>query len=1036
MFAQGRSGAPGRPSFARVVSASVLLVVMVLGSGAVGPAAGTSASTERAPSSEAVPAVVEFSGPASTPPTNVTLSVNASSANLSDAFWGTTINNEARLLPGETNAVNATPSRVLVWPGAMAGEDYDPFTDTHYETDDGVPTHALTNESQFVTMCKAIRCLAIMQVPAEIDDPSIAEAIVNYTEVNLSFTPAYWMIGNEPELWEHWKVPWSKWGSEYTDGPTPTEFGHEVVAYVDAIRAVDATTPILGLPASGCTCGSYTYAQWIAGVLNVTGDHIQAVAFHEYPAGWLGTGNGSLEAFYGTIQSAANIPTRVAAARKAIETACPGCNVSLFVSELGAALSWSSYGPYAAGFSGALSIASQVTQAMDVNLTNVDLFAAELNTTNSWFNTGGVARPDYALYTQVLDHLGPQAFPVSVPGLGKTLYAIDTIAPGDHGRRDLLVVNDNITHAISFAPAFAENAGDGPVAAWSWAGTIHYSGSNDTNWVEPATANPLLKEFPGGLPANYTLAPQAMVLFESYPSTATYVLVGEQGVPSGVAWYASVGGSLHTTTAQNLSLFLPAGAYPISAQPIPLPLGGREPHPAEQLAGYVASPVTVGGGVTDVPIDFATQWRVNASAMPSVGGTVTPNATWANASEPVTFTESPLPGYAFVGWSGWGPGGYNGSHRTATVLPTGRVVERARFAPGEAVLFWEGGLPTGTPWSVTVRDLPTNSSSDLLTVYEPSGVFGYSVTSIPGYRVTPENSSFLVDGPGLVIRVEFIAIHPPGLQFPVTFLVSGLPAGVSVPITVRGDVETAGSTDPEFPLWNGSYAYHVGYVAGYHAAVPDKTFQVGGLPMTILVPFVPTVYTASWAAQGTRVGLNWSVEIGGSAVPASSAWVSAPLTNGSYNYTISVPPNYSATPRTGSLSVDGEPIQLSLVFTLLEFPTGFQVTGPGASASWSVRLGNLTRATAADHVSFLAPNGTYTFDVQAPNGYYAVPSHGTVTIAGATPMVAIVFHPSSLQPSAALVAALSSTALTVSLWTAAAVIGGFAVMRGLRRRGG
>ena len=113
------------------------------------------------------------------------------------------------------------------------------------------------------------------------------------------------------------------------------------------------------------------------------------MAFHEYPAGWLGTGDGSLLDFYGTIQGAASIPVRMIAARHAVQASCAGCNVSVFISELGAALSWSAYGQYAAGFSGALSIASQITQAMDDNLTNVDLFATELNTTNSWFNPTG-----------------------------------------------------------------------------------------------------------------------------------------------------------------------------------------------------------------------------------------------------------------------------------------------------------------------------------------------------------------------------------------------------------------------------------------------------------------------------------------------------------------------------------------------------------------------------------------------------------------------------------------------------------------------
>ena len=61
-----------------------------------------------------------LSVPLAAPPvTNVTLTVNVSSVNLSSQFWGTTVNNEVRMFRGETNAVNATPG-----PGArLAGRD-------------------------------------------------------------------------------------------------------------------------------------------------------------------------------------------------------------------------------------------------------------------------------------------------------------------------------------------------------------------------------------------------------------------------------------------------------------------------------------------------------------------------------------------------------------------------------------------------------------------------------------------------------------------------------------------------------------------------------------------------------------------------------------------------------------------------------------------------------------------------------------------------------------------------------------------------
>ena len=1020
---------------ARWLALGLTLIMLLSGSAVATPASTRSIAGTGTSSLGAVGAQLVIPDTYTTLPTTLTL--NRSSVNLSSDFWGTTVNNEVRMFRGETNAVNATPAKVLVWPGAMAGEDYDPFTDTHYSTYYGTPTHALTNETQFVQMCRAIHCTAIMQVPAEIDNPSIAEEIVNYTEVNLSFTPAFWMIGNEPELWNHWKVAWKNWGSDYTSGPDPTQFGDEVVNYVKAIRAVDNTTPILGLPASGCTCGYYTFAQWIAGVLAVTGNKIQAVAFHEYPAGWLGTGNGSLQAFYGTIQSAADIPIRMAAARAAVESTCPGCNVSVFISELGSALSWSAYGQYAIGFSGDLSLASQITQAMDVNLTNIDLFATELATTNSWFGTNGSARTDYSLYTNVFDHLGTQSFSVNTTGLGRTVYAIDTIAPNDQGRRDLLVVNDNISHSVSFSPTFAEFSGDSPVQALNWNGSIHYSKSNTTGWVEPYTPTPIPRAYPNGLPSNYTLPPQSMVLFETYPAPATYVQVVNAGVPAPTAWYARVGKQFYETTASNISLLLPAGSYPIGSVPIPLPLGGKELNPTEQLTPQPSTPAIVSGAFTNITLPFVDQWRVNVTASPTIGGTVSPDVGWWNASQPLNVTARPALGYAFVGWSGWGPGSYNGTNRTTTIDPQGYVLEKARFAVGEQVDLLEQGLLANTPWSVTVRGITTTSNSSLLAIYEPYGSYGFVVSPVSGYRSLPANGGFTVTSSLTLVPVQFIPLRPPQPSFMVTFNLLGLPTATTVSITVRGDVQTSGPVGtypPMFELLNGSYAYRVGYVAGYHPDVLEKLFLVRGGPLSVYVPFVQTVYAAAWVANGTRAGMNWSVVMNGQSTAASSAWLSTSLPNGSYPYIIEVAANYTVTPRSGDLVIAGYAARVYLLFTLVEFPAMFEASGPGATTYWTIRLGNVTQLASAGGSSFMAANGTYTYDIHAPAGYYAVPSHGNLTISGPSPAVVIQFYPSSEQPSAALVAALTTGALATSFWIGVSIAVGFVAFRGLGRR--
>ena len=846
---------PGRFRPAWLFCAAVVVILLLSGAGTA--ALPSSQRPDRPALSPTLGAEGRLILPHPAAATNVSLTVNSTSVNLSSNFWGTTVNNEVRMFRGEPDAVNATPARVLVWPGAMAGEDYDPLTNTHYDTYTGTPRVALTSEAQFVAMCKAIHCTAIVQVPAEIDNPQYAEKVVNYTEVNLSFTPAYWMIGNEPELWSHWKVPWKYWPTTSTAGPDPVQFAHEVLDYVKVIRAVDNTTPILGLPASGCTCGTYTFEQWISGVLNITGSKIQAVAFHEYPAGWLGTGDGSLEDFYATIQGAASIPTRMVSARAAVQSSCPSCNVSVWISELGAALSWSAYGQYAIGFSGALSLASQITQGMDFNVTNIDLFATELATTNSWFNVTGHARVDYTAYTQMFDHLGTQAFPVSLPGLDHTIYGIDTIAPNDHGRRDLMVVNDNISHAISFTPQFAGTPESSAVAAWSWNGSIHYTPSNGTSWVEPYTPNPVPHELSGGLPASYVLPPQSLVVFEQYPSGGTFVRINETGVPAPTTWYASVGSRFYETTAGNISLLLPSGAYPVRPVPLPLPIGGRERNPSARLAGFSASPFQVSGAYANLTLDFVLQWQVNATAFPANGGTITPSAGWWNDSQPLNLSAiAPAPGYAFRGWSGWGPGSYNGTNRSITIVPKGRILERARFVPGGQVNFLEIGLPAGTQWSATVRGFTFSTNTSVLVAYEPNGTYGYSLSQVPGYRAIPRDGGFTVLGPWSVVQVHFELITPPPPAFPVTFRVTGLPAGTGVSVTVRGASQTAGVSDPLFELLNGSYAYRLGYVAGYHAEVPGKTFHVTGGPMTIDVPFVRTMYRATWAAIGARDWTN------------------------------------------------------------------------------------------------------------------------------------------------------------------------------------
>jgi hypothetical protein len=258
---------------------------------------------------------------------------------------------------------------------------------------------------------------------------------------------------------------------------------------------------------------------------------------------------------------------------------------------------------------------------------------------------------------------------------------------------------------------------------------------------------------------------------------------------------------------------------------------------------------------------------------------------------------------------------------------------------------------------------------------------------------------------------------------------------MGVPITVRNSTLTAAGSTPDFGLINGTYAYHVGYTPGYHVVVTNKTFLVHGGPLTVQVPFARTMYAAHWVASGARAGVAWSLELNGTVLRANSSWVSANLANGSYAFSVELPSNFSSSPRVGSVLVDGSESVLRLNFTLLEFRTGFVAAGLGTPMAWSVRLGNETERSSANVSNFLAANGTYTFDVHPPVGYFAVPSHGNLTVAGPTAMTAIAFHPTSGKPSAALIAALSEGALSVAMWIGVAIAGGYLLVRWVRNRG-
>jgi len=1040
----------------------------------------------------------------------LTLSLNSTAIDLSNDFWGTTVSPRAQLLPNEVDLVNATQTQLIVWPGAGAGDTYDPIANVLHGDGGAALGPPTTSEAQFVRWCKSISCRAIFQVPGEIDDPALAASILTYTEVNLSYRPAYWEIGNEPQEWKHFALPWSTW-SLRTVRPTPMQYALEVATYISAMQSANAATPfralppqIIGIPAAARSDPLDPLTTWINDTVEVNGPQIAAVAFHEYPAAGNKFSNVSLPSFYASLTQAGGLPDRLQSVEQAIHASaqqyCPTTcsSIPVFVTEIGTALSHKPYGRvFSGGFPGALAMSAEIVQAMALNVSNADIFGGVFNTTNSWLTLQGAPRPVYLAYTQVFNHLGPVAFAVNLSAnnanFSSTVFGISTLAPNDRDRGDLMMVNTNVTSTASFQPLIPDYLAGSPVEAWYWNGSV----VNGTAVAQ--TVAPMAEFFPQGLPSSWNLPPQSLIVFEGYHGAAAPVSFRETGLPAGTTWFLRTGtsSSFNATNSSNLTVFAPLGPMFPEALPAYTPgLGNSSRFLADDLPGLSVPPEG-----TSATVRFVQQWKVSIVSSSDVAGVVTPTPTWANANAPLELSARPAFGYAISDWVGseqLGDGvnilhpssgtlvangttftnvtaattwtslsNVTGAAPITTVWPNGSLSERAVFAPAYPVTFNEFGLPRGTPWSVTVRsnwndtlsvthylqvktatdpngtwlnssavttrpaviNTTANSMMNAIIVAEANRTYGFSVNPVGGYRSRPVGAEFTVQGGRVVITVNFTPTTPPAPQYPVTFLASGLPNGTPWSITVRNVTGSSTTSTLVLEESNGSYGYVAATVAGFHPHPPAFGFVVNGSATVVPVGFAAVRYNVVWEESGLGPNLSWTVSVSGQTYGSAGAWTTAPLTNGSYTYSISNVRDYiPVVNRSGGFRVNGTEIHCPVLFVRAAFPVMFMVSGIPENDPWSVRFSNLTFSVVELWARFVEPNGSYTFNVTPPSGFAATPSHGVITVDAAPtvlPIAFVVLGPPSDPPIWNLVipALVAASVIGLAGWGTFALVG-------------
>jgi|GEM_PF-753196 len=462
------------------------------------------------------------------------------------------------------------------------------------------------------------------------------------------------------------------------------------------------------------------------------------------------------------------------------------------------------------------------------------------------------------------------------------------------------------------------------------------------------------------------------------PPVITNLTFDEQGLPNGTAWSVTIGSTTRSSTSSALSWMLPAGTYDYAVGRVP----GFEP-----VAG---SSIVLNGSPTIVTLDFrpATLYPVNfdqSGLAPSAVWQVTIAGTTATTNASVLTIPLPNGTYPFLVPVVLG---YRSTTPTTSFAVAGAPVTvnlTFESAPYFAATFTAVGLPAGTPWRVVLDGGSGSTTGPSLEFNLTNGSYAYAVDRVAGFEPVPAGV-ITINGSGVAVNVTFT----PSSLYPVIFSALGLGPNATWELAFNGTPTTTNNSTITFVVPNGSYPYSVGVPAG-DEPIPDGTVAVAGTGVAIDLAFRPiATFAANFSASGLPSGVPWSVSAAGAVVVGVDGTASLALVNGTYPFTIGSVPGFSATPRSGTVTIAGAPTNVSITFTPVVYAVTFTESGLAKGVAWSVTLHGVTLTSTTTGLVFSTGNGSAAYTVGAVTGY-VVPPGGTVVVNGSAVSVGLAF---------------------------------------------
>ena len=379
----------------------------------------------------------------------------------------------------------------------------------------------------------------------------------------------------------------------------------------------------------------------------------------------------------------------------------------------------------------------------------------------------------------------------------------------------------------------------------------------------------------------------------------------EAGLPSGTQWSLNLGNITKSSTNSTIILQEPNETYSYSIETI---ISGSTG--IRYISSLSSGTITVDGFNITVNVSYTEQYYLEMLSNPSDGGNVSPQSGWYNAGSTVTINAIPNSNFEFKSWTGTGNGSYSGINNQVTITINSPITEQANFIELYSITFTESGLPAGTIWYVNTSNGQSYSSSGTsISVQMPNGSYSYTIATADK-EYSAQGGLFIVNGSDMEVNIKFNPV-----TYAITFSESGLPSGTSWSLTLDNITESSTNGTIIFNEPNGTYSYSISGIPGYRTTSYSGTVIANGNTIDENITWSVILYPITITENGIPNGTSWSATITGMAF--NGQYINVTLysktntltfnePNGSYSYTIHLPPGYSSSKINGNFTVSGD----------------------------------------------------------------------------------------------------------------------------------